>query len=373
MHVLHLETGMHLYGGALQVYYLLEGMKQANCRNTLVCPQGSEIALRVGGSAKVHQLPMAGEVDPRFLFGVWSIIRSERPDIVHLHSRRGADTWGLLAARTAKRRVVLTRRVDNPEFSPIARLKYGLCDRVVTISEGIREVLLSEGVPSERLSVISSAVDSSLYDRPCDRTWFCKEFGFDSGDRVVGTIAQLIPRKGHRYLIEAAPAILKTFPHTRFLFLGRGPLKEEIKGLCRAQGVQDRFQFAGFRDDLPRLLSCLDVVVHPATLEGLGVSLLQAAAAGVPIIGTRVGGIPEIVCHGVNGYLVDPGDSEGIALWVLKLLENPEECKRLGQAGQEIVHSRFSIERMVAGYLRIYAGLCSRGKGAAFLQSGLPG
>jgi glycosyltransferase involved in cell wall biosynthesis len=358
MHVLHLETGMHLYGGALQVYHLLQGMREANCRNTLVCPQGSEIATRAGRSVTVHELPMGGEFDPRLLFGVWSVIRSELPDIVHLHSRRGSDTWGLLAARSAKRRVVLTRRVDNPEFPPIARLKYRLCDRVVTISEGIREVLLSQGVPSERITVISSAVDSILYDRPCDRTWFCKEFGFDSGDRVVGTIAQLIPRKGHRYLIEAAPAILKIFPNTRFLFLGQGPLKGKLKGLCRAHGVQDHFQFAGFREDLPCLLPCLDVVVHPATLEGLGVSLLQAAAAGVPIIGARVGGIPEIVHHGVNGYLVDPGDSEAIALSLLKVLEDPEEGKRLGKAGQEIVRSRFSIEKMVTEYLHIYEGLC---------------
>ena len=112
--------------------------------------------------------------------------------------------------------------------------------------------------------------------------------------------------------------------------------------------------FAGYRTDLERILPCLDLVVHPATMEGLGVSLLQAAAAGVPIVATRVGGIPEIVHDGVNGYLVEVGNTQAMIEAVLRLLRNPFEAKRLGRAGRDLVRSHFSLEAMVAGNLRVY-------------------
>lgn len=359
MHILHVETGKHLYGGALQVLYLVKGLKKQGCRGTLVCAKGSKIGAAAADCAATYEVPMVGELDPRFVLRLRRIIRTEHPDIVHVHSRRGADFWGIIAARVTKTKVVLTRRVDNPEPRWVARTKYRLCDRVITISEGIRQVLLSEGVPAYKIDCVPSGVDSGRYTRPCETKRFCSEFGLRSDGKVIGVIGQLIPRKGHRYLIKAAPAILKHYPETRFLFLGQGPLQHDLQKLCKGIHIADKVRFAGFRTDLERILPCLDLIVHPATMEGLGVSLLQAAAAGVPIVATRVGGIPEIVHDGVNGYLVALGDAQAMIDAVLSLLQDPLKAKRFGQAGQELVRSHFSLEAMVAGNLQVYREVLS--------------
>lgn len=354
MHILHIETGRHLYGGALQVFYLLDGLKDRGVKNTLVCPMKSEIGVQSANTAVIHEVPYKGDIDLTFLLRLYRIIHSLKPDIVHVHSRRGADIWGGLAARIAKIPAVITRRVDNPERPFLVRHKYSLYSRVVTISEGIRRVLLSEGLEPEKTTLIHSAVDLNRYGTHCDMGWFYKEFGLNPDNKTIGTVAQFIPRKGHRHIIEAAPEILERFPETRFLFFGRGPLDNELQALCRKTGIENRVCFAGFRTDLEKILPCLDILLHPASMEGLGVSLLQAAASGLPIIGARAGGIPEIVNDGVNGYLITPADSRAIIDSVLLLLQDPEKRSRFGRAGREMVESSFSIDAMVDAYMRLY-------------------
>jgi glycosyltransferase involved in cell wall biosynthesis len=359
MHILHVETGQHLYGGALQVLYLVKGLKKEECRSTLVCTKGSKIGEAAAGFVPIHEVPMVGELDPRFVLRLRRIICTEHPDIVHVHSRRGADFWGIIAARLSRTKVVLTRRVDNPEPRWVAQMKYRLCDGMITISEGIRQVLLSEGIPAHKIVCVPSGVAGEQYDQACQSEWFCSEFDLRPDNKVIGVIGQLIPRKGHRYLIEAAPEILKHYPETRFLFFGQGPLQHDLQQSCKSMDMATKVHFAGFRMDLERILPCLDLVVHPATMEGLGVSLLQAAAAGVPIVATRVGGIPEIVHDGVNGYLVDVGNTQAIVDAVLTLLHTPLKAKRLGRAGRELMRSHFSLEAMVAGNLRVYHDMLS--------------
>jgi len=354
MHILHIETGRHLYGGALQVVYLLDGLNKKGVRSTLVCPKGSDISSHVAKTAHVLPVPFMGDLDFTLFYRLCRIIRSERPDIIHVHSRRGADLWAGLAARLNKTRAIVTRRVDNPEPGWLALLKYILYNRVVTISDGIRQVLLSEGLPPEKITLIHSAVDTDLYRGACDKEWFYREFGLNPGNKVIGTVAQFIPRKGHRYIIEAAPKILEKFPETRFIFFGQGPLQKELQDLCRESGLENIILFAGFRNDLERIFSCMDILIHPAMMEGLGVSLLQAAASEVPIIGTRAGGIPEIVHDGLNGYLIDPCDAGAIISNALTLLQEPERRRRFGQAGRKIVEASFSIDAMVEGYFNLY-------------------
>jgi glycosyltransferase involved in cell wall biosynthesis len=363
MHVLHVESGRNLYGGALQVLYLLEGLQSQGCRNTLVCTAGSQIGRAAAGNGTgIHEVPMAGDLDSGFVFRLRGILRSKRPDLVHVHSRRGADLWSAFAARTTQTRAVLTRRVDNPEAAWFARAKYGLYDRTIVISDAIRRILLAHGVPAERIVCIPSAVES----RPPGKNGypdeeFRREFGLMPGEKAVGVIAQLIPRKGHRHVIDAAPGVLRHYPNTRFLFFGQGPLQSRLQRRCRMRGIADRVQFVGFRTDLPEILPRLDLVVHPAEMEGLGVSLLQAAAAGVPIVATRVGGIPEIVRDGVNGYLVAAGHTEAMSRATVSLLRDPLKARRFGEAGREIVHANFSIASMVEGNLRVYREVLEEG------------
>lgn len=174
---------------------------------------------------------------------------------------------------------------------------------------------------------------------------------------VIGVIAQLIPRKGHRFLLEMAQRLREQFPKLRILFFGQGSLREELERYIAENGLGGVVGLAGFRDDMPKILPCLDLVVHPALMEGLGVSLLQAAAAGVPIVGARAGGIPEVVHDGVNGLLVAPGNSEELYQAIVELLADPARMARFGAAGRELVQGEFSVDAMVESYLALYRKL----------------
>lgn len=357
MRILHIETGKHLYGGALQVLYLLKGLNAKGVQNTLVCSEGSAIAEAAATVANIAMLPMAGELDAMFPIRLRRILKTLRPDMVHVHSRRGADLWTPAAAAGLDIPLVVTRRVDNPEPRLLATLKYRRYRRIIAISMGIQNVLLSKGIAPHKIDCILSAVETAAYQRACDRSWFLNAFQLGNNVRAVAVIAQLIPRKGHRFLLEIAPELFRRFPEVRLLFFGKGKHGEVLRRQCEQEGLSGRVQFAGFREDLPRILPCLDLVVHPATMEGLGVSLLQASAAGVPIVASRTGGIPEIVEDNENGILVSPGDSNGLLEAISSVLGNTEAAGEMGLCGKKRVRKYFSVDRMVAGNLAVYREL----------------
>ena len=356
MRTLHIETGRHLYGGAEQVGYLLRELsRNPDWPAELVCPRDSELLERVRDlPVYCHPLPLRGDLDPSFFARLAGLIRRRKPDVVHVHSRRGADVWGGLAARACRVPAVVTRRVDNPEAALAARAKYGLYARVAVISEAIRNVLLREGVPEHKLVCIPSAVDSDKYKGECDREAFLEELDLKPEHRAVGMIAQFIRRKGHDDLLRALPEILKRCPEARIVFFGRGPLEEQIRERVEQSGMTHAVRFAGFRDDLHRLLPCLDLAVHPAHMEGLGVSLLQAAAAGVPLVGYEAGGVPEIVRNGESGRLVSCGDVQGLADAAAGLLTDPERALALGRGGRALVERDFSVPAMTRSYKELY-------------------
>lgn len=363
MKILHVEAGKYYYGGARQVAYIVEGLTARGVQNVLACPIGADIATAIGDASKVCELQMGGDADIGMAWRLAKLIRAEQPDIVHLHSRRGADTWGGLAARWTSTPCVLSRRVDNPEAHWQVALKYRLYDHVITISEGIRRVLLDEGLAPQKVTCVRSAVDAAPYLHTVDRAAFRQEFGLPPQAIVVGMVAQLIARKGHRYLINAVAALRNAYPDLRVLFFGRGPLQQELESAVVQAGLADVIRFAGFRNDLPQWLGGLDILAHPADMEGLGVSLLQASAAGVPIITSRAGGLPEAVADNVSGLLIPPADVAALTQALRRLLDDAELRRQMGEAGRARILAEFSIDAMVEGNLAVYRQvLAERGR-----------
>ncbi|MCI0359948.1 MAG: glycosyltransferase family 4 protein [Planctomycetaceae bacterium] len=356
--VLHVETGRYLHGGAQQVVHLVTGLAEHGIQSVLACSKGSEVAAALAGvAARVEELPISGELDFLLTSRLLRLAREEQIDLVHLHSRRGADLFGGLAGRWGRWPVVLSRRVDTPESRLVCAVKYRLFDRVIAISECIERVLRAGGVPASKLRCVHSGVDPAPFEQPADRGWVCREFGAAESDLLVGLVAQLIPRKGHAVLLEAMEHLRAGFPHLRLILFGRGPLQANLREEISRRDLTRQVQLAGFRPDLPRIVPALDLVVHPALAEGLGVALIQAAAAGVPIVGARAGGIPEIVRHDENGLLVEPGDSMALAAAMKRLLTDEPLRRRLGDAGRDLVARQFTYDRMVAGNLEVYREL----------------
>ena len=356
--LVHVEAGRHLYGGAQQVVYLLEQLQALGHDNVLVCPPGAAVADAAGAlDVPVWPLGPGGDLDFGFSTRLAARLADHRPDLLHLHSRRGADLWGARAGHRAGVPVVVSRRVDNPEPRWLSALRYRHADRIVTISDGIRAVLEAGGVAADRLRVVRSAVDPAPFRDPAPAADFHARFGLDPARPVAAVIAQLIPRKGHRVLIEALVRLGHRAAGLQVLCLGRGPEQSALQGRIDAAGLGARVKLAGFVVDLPRWLAHFDFVVHPALMEGLGVSLLQASASGVPVIATRAGGMPEAVRDGVNGLLVSPGNVVELATAVGRLLEDPALRERLGAGGRALIDAEFSTAAMAQGNLAVYREL----------------
>ncbi|MDJ0927690.1 MAG: glycosyltransferase family 4 protein [Gammaproteobacteria bacterium] len=355
MHVLHVETGRQLLGGARQVLDLVGGLGTGRERHTLVCASDTAVAAAARESGlRTLELPVAGDADVRLLWRVASLVRRLRPDLVHIHSRRGADSWGLLAARLMSRPLVLTRRVDNPEPVLSRRWKYGLPDRIVAISAGVADQLRRDGVPAGKLRVVNSAVAVEA----CQPSWtdaaFREHFALTPTERPIAVIAQFIPRKGHEVLPEVLARVRAEVPGLRVMLFGSGQLESQLRNAFQRAGLMDILRFAGFRRDLREFLGRFELVLHPAFREGLGIALLESQAAGVPVVGWRVPGVDEAVEHGKTGMLVEPGDRSGLAAAAIRLLEDAPRRRELGVAGRKRVERMFNPDRMLRGNLDVY-------------------
>ncbi len=355
MHVLHLETGRHVYGGARQALLLVRGLAARGVTGTLACAAGGAVAAearRLG--VPVRELPLRGDLDLGFAGRFARLVQELAPDLVHVHSRRGADWLGGRGARRAGVPALLTRRVDSPEPAWLARWKYRPYARVVAISGAIQAQLAATGLAPQRLALIRSAVDAALAEPAWSRVRLAREFGLDPRAPLAGCIAQLIPRKGHALLLAAWREVVAACPGARLLLFGRGPGEAALRRQIAAMGLAGSVVLAGFRPDLADFLGRLDVVVHPATAEGLGLAVLEAQAAGVPVVAFRAGGVPEIVADQRTGYLVRSGDTAAMAIAVTALLQDEARRRAMGEAAWAWVAREFRVADMVAGYLTLY-------------------
>ena len=180
---------------------------------------------------------------------------------------------------------------------------------------------------------------------------------FARGTRVldgalVGNVARLAEQKGHRDLIAAAPMVLERHPDARFVVVGEGELRDELESLAAPLG--DRFAFLGARDDVPDVLASLDVFAFPSRFEGLCLAVIEAQAAGVPVVATPVGGINETVREGETGWLVEPHDVDALAERISWCLDHRDEARAVAREAQRRVRERFSVERMVEETLALY-------------------
>ncbi len=361
MKTLHIEMGRHRLGGTMQVYYLMRGLRERGIPAVLVCARGGDLhRLAAHDGLDLRAVDFAGDLDLRFIWRLAAILRAERPDVIHIHSRRGADTLGLIAAKiTGIGKVILSRRVDDP-VKPgwLTQLRYvRLPDRVVTVSKGIARVLEAAGVPASGIRQVYSAIDFRAYQSSLDVPAARARLDLPPDVPVLVVIAQLIPRKGHRFLLQALPAILAKHPDTRVLFVGEGAEDAALHVEVARTGLQDSVTFLGYRNDIGDILRACDVLVHPATMEGFANVAMQAMASGIPVVSSAVGGMPESVRDGITGLLVPPCDPPALAAALLRLLDDPPLRARLGEQGRRIVEQEFNTDAMVEGNLRVYREL----------------
>lgn len=348
MKIAHVDSETTWRGGQAQVLGLLRGLAARGHQVVLFCPDGPLAEKARSTGLRVLSFRARSDADLRSAVRLARDLAAERPDIVHLHSGR-AHAVGAPAARWAGRLpVVVSRRVDFAVAThPLSALKYRWgVDRFLCISEGVRRVLAAGGVPARRLRVVPSGIDVDRWRALPDAAALARELGLSPGTPVAGSLAALAPHKDQHNLLRAAALLARRLPGARWVVFGEGPLRTVLESERRALGLDAVVALPGFTERVGEALALIDVFVLSSYLEGLGTSVLDAQAAGVPVVATAVGGVPEIVEDGVTGWLVPPRDPEALARAVKEALTRPEEARRRAARARQRVRGH-SIENTV--------------------------
>jgi glycosyltransferase involved in cell wall biosynthesis len=302
-----------------------------------------------------------------------AFIRRLRPDIVNPHLFRSTAVAAPLARWCGVRAVIETyhgregwrQGVLRGRFLP-DRLVSTLLDRVIAVSEAARTFLVrSKGYPAAKITVVPNGRDFSVYRPDIARDRVRKEFELDRTVPLVGVVGRLEAQKGHAYLFEAWPAVLREFPDARLLVVGEGALREPLQQRARELGIAASVIFTGFRADVPRLLDAVDVVTLPSLYEGMPLTAIEASAMARPVVATVVDGTPEVVRDGRTGRLVPPADPPALGRALLAMLRDPAGARRMGQAGREYVLERFDLDRHIAATARVYRSVAAARERAA--------
>lgn len=308
--------------------------------------------------------------DLKAFFKLFFLIRREKPDIVHTHTAK-AGTLGRLAAKLAGVQIIIHTfhgHIFHSYFSPLKAKVFLLIEkfislftsRIITISPAQRKEILGLGIGNKKKIVsIPLGFDLSKFlDCQKKRGELREELGLSRDHLLVGIIARLVAIKGHTYFFEAAKMILDKIKVARFIVIGDGELREELKNLTKRLKIEKETFFLGFRSDLDRIYADLDIAVLSSLNEGLPTAIIEAMAAAKPVVATRVGGVVDLIENGVNGILVPSKDSPQLASACLDLLKNHEKARKMGQEGRSR-SSQFELSRLIKDIGALYEELVS--------------
>jgi len=306
--------------------------------------------LKTSGIPVIQVPPM-----PRWISFAWPaqlvrVIRETGAEVVHMHS--GCWYKALVAARQAgvTRLVYTDHGRTFPDPSYVRALDWvcaRLTDRVVAVSGELGHYLATQvGVPASKLSVIINGIDPQRYRSGWDAS--------PPGRLDIVCVARLAPVKDHATLLRAMRQVLAQAPQARLRLVGDGPERAPLQALARELGIGDRVEFAGFRRDIPAVMAQCDIFALSSLSEGTSVTLLEAMAAGRPIVATGVGGTPALIRDGENGFLVPPGRPEALAQRLLQLAGDAPLRRRMGLVNRTRVEREFGLSAMVARYQQLY-------------------
>jgi glycosyltransferase involved in cell wall biosynthesis len=299
-------------------------------------------------------------LDPRACWQLCRHVTGLRPHLIHTWMF-AANAYGYAAARAAGiQRLVAGQRCVDPWKGggqlAIDRYIARRCCRTVVNSPGVRDFYVHHGLPAEKMRVIPNGVPRAEPTGTTRRQLLC-ELGLPGDSRLVGLIGRLWPQKRVKDAIWAADVLKVIRDDVHLLVIGDGPHHDRLRKFREQVAIRDKVHFLGHRGDVPRLLPHVDVLWSTSGYEGQPNAVMEAMAAGVPVVATDIPGTRDLVLPERTGYLVGVGDRAGFARWTNKLLDDAELAERFGAAGRERVQREFSVEKMVRRHAELYREL----------------
>jgi glycosyltransferase involved in cell wall biosynthesis len=373
MRILFLSTSMGMGGADQQILILARAMRDRGHEVRIIAlaplgPMGLE-AQREGIPTESLELKRNIGIVPR-IFRLARMVRDWRADVLHshmVHANLLARAIRLMAPVPALVSTIHSVNDGGRLRMTAYRLTSGLVDRHTIISRVAADRYVAIGaVPAQRLEVMPNAVDTEQFRyQPDARSAIRRELGL--GDQFVWiAVGRFEEPKDCPTMIAAFARLATKRPGSELLLVGKGLLREEVERLVRSAGLTDRVRFLGVRRDVAQLMSAADGYVLSSNREGMPVVLLEAAAVGLPIVATRVGGVPEVVEHGVSGFLVPPGDPDGLMLAMDRVEGlDPEARRALGAQGRALVEQRYGTRSVMERWDRLYSEFATASRATA--------
>ncbi len=293
----------------------------------------------------VHEIPVRAKIDPLAIITLSKLLRTGQFDLIHSHLSTSAINGGI-AARMAHVPGIATVHGMS------GRLSFITNHHLIAVSSEVREHLVTQGVHESKITVVPNGIDlkeAELHSRRLAR----EKLGIAPEVPLIGTTARLTPLKGLDQSLAAFQLVLQDFPSCRYVIFGDGEQARELQDVARQLGISEKVMWMGYRTDVMDLLPALDVFVFPSLREAMGISVVEAMAAGIPTVANRIGGIPGVLSDG-TGILVTASDPVEMADGILNLLRKDDLRKTMGEKAKERARLEFSVQRMATRTLAVY-------------------
>jgi glycosyltransferase involved in cell wall biosynthesis len=328
------------------------------------CPNPFTAAVEAAG-IELDAIPERRAFDLRVLPALKEIVARRNPDIVQTHGVKAHFLIRCTGLNRGRRWLAIHHGYTDVDlkmrvYNQFNRLTLPGADRVVTVCWPFVEVLAAQGVKREKIRVLPNAVEPFAAASAAQVAALRQEWGIREGERVVLTVGRFSAEKGHADLVAAVARLAETVRGVRLVMVGDGLERQRLERAAQAAGLAESIVMPGHRRDMAVWYGMADLFVLPSRSEGSPNALLEAMSAGLPIIATAVGGVPETIAQDRSGLLVPSGDPAALAQAMARLLEDPERAARLGAAAAEDAAARFSVERYRESLLAIYEELCGR-------------
>ena len=379
--VLHIITRFLRGGGTEKnTIYSIQALDKTKFSIDIAMGRESDFSYARNVLPEVNEIIMIKDLDNDFnpvknlkaLYKIFKLMRRNRYAVVHTHQCK-ASILGCFAAKFAKVPIVIFSLhgdyLENPRFTGLWRKIYKLIEQIavkcatmfISVGEELQERYINRyGLSSSRCEVVRSGMELANFYKA---TTFSQEkikqkkeeLNIKPEELVIGKVSSLELRKGYKFAIRVAEKIIRgNNRNIKFLFVGEGDQRAELEGMVKGLGLDDRIIFTGFRSDVDELMGVFDIFIFTSSMEGLPQVLVQAAAAGRPIVSFEVEGAKEVIKDGINGFIVSSGDIDGLAEKTNYLLSNPEKAKEMGANGKRIIGNRWDIADMQEKIRDIY-------------------